>query len=303
MAQDATGALYLSDASTSRVFRVGLDGVRKPRSPAEAEIAPRSPKRRRPPATNASLTSPRGLLFDSKGNLDIAEAYCKCIVRVSPAGIISTVFTVPQQPGFFQYFRRSCHRRPRQPLCRRVQRERRLGKSARDGLGLHNRRHRSSRLQRGWRTCHRRAIKRTQRRDARFSRQPTPHIADTMNNRVRRIRTRTALSSHLRRHGSRWFFSGDGGSPPPTSPALQLQPGSDDTRCRGQSLYLRFQQPPRASSIARRSHLHHRRKRRFKISRRSSTPQAGDGGPRVAGDLQTSSPAQLSLQPPRATCM
>jgi hypothetical protein len=43
-------------------------------------------------------------VFDSHGNLDIAEAYCNCIRQVSPAGIISTVFTLPQQPGYFQYF-------------------------------------------------------------------------------------------------------------------------------------------------------------------------------------------------------
>jgi sugar lactone lactonase YvrE len=102
MAQDATGALYLSDASASRVFRVGLDGVVTTFA-GGGRNAP-GPQSDGGPATNAGLTSPRGLVFDSKGNLDIAEAYCKCIVRVSPAGIISTVFTVPQQPGFFQYF-------------------------------------------------------------------------------------------------------------------------------------------------------------------------------------------------------
>ena len=102
MAQDATGALYLSDASASRVYRIGLDGV----VTTFAGGGPNAPGPQSDggPATSAALTSPRGLVFDSKGNLDIAEAYCKCIVRVSTAGIISTVFTLPQQPGFFQYF-------------------------------------------------------------------------------------------------------------------------------------------------------------------------------------------------------
>ncbi|MEP6872551.1 MAG: hypothetical protein ABI939_11985, partial [Anaerolineaceae bacterium] len=84
MAQDAGGALYLAEA-TGHVYRVGLDGV-------VTTVA------------SAGLPSPRGLVFDSRGNLDIAEAYCSCIRRVSPAGILSTVFTLPQQPGPFQYF-------------------------------------------------------------------------------------------------------------------------------------------------------------------------------------------------------
>jgi sugar lactone lactonase YvrE len=102
MAQDATGALYLADASAQRVYRVGLDGV-------VTTFAGGGPK---PPgiqsdgglATDAGLYSPRGLVFDSHGNLDIAEAICYCIRQVSPAGVISTIFTLPQQPGYFQYF-------------------------------------------------------------------------------------------------------------------------------------------------------------------------------------------------------
>jgi sugar lactone lactonase YvrE len=102
MAQDATGALYLAEPFAGRVFHVGLDGVvttfagggiKQPGSQSDGGLA-----------TDASVGSPRGLVFDSHGNLDIAEAYCYCIRQVSPAGIISTVFTLPQQPGYFQYF-------------------------------------------------------------------------------------------------------------------------------------------------------------------------------------------------------
>jgi sugar lactone lactonase YvrE len=102
MVQDATGALYLADASTQRVYRVGLDGVvttfagggtKPPGSQSDGGLA-----------TDAGLSSPRGLVFDSHGNLDIADTYCSCIRQVSPAGIISTIFTLPQQPGLFQYF-------------------------------------------------------------------------------------------------------------------------------------------------------------------------------------------------------
>jgi len=102
MAQDATGALYLADASAQRVYRVGLDGIVTTfagggiKAPGSQSDGGR--------ATDAGLASPRGLVFDSHGNLDIAEAFCYCIRQVSPAGIISTVFTLPQQPGYFQYF-------------------------------------------------------------------------------------------------------------------------------------------------------------------------------------------------------
>jgi sugar lactone lactonase YvrE len=89
MAQDSTGALYLADAAAGRVYRVGLDG-------AVTNFVAEVP--------NGALMSPRGMGFDSKGNLDFAEAYCQCIRRVSPAGVISTVYTLPQQPGPFQYF-------------------------------------------------------------------------------------------------------------------------------------------------------------------------------------------------------
>ncbi len=55
------------------------------------------------PATAARLNSPRGLAFDSKGNLNIAEVICACIRRVSPAGIISTFYSFPfsSQPSVF----------------------------------------------------------------------------------------------------------------------------------------------------------------------------------------------------------
>ena len=49
-------------------------------------------------ATAAMLVSPRGLVFDSKGNLDIDEVYCNGIRRVTPDGIISTVYRLPAPP-------------------------------------------------------------------------------------------------------------------------------------------------------------------------------------------------------------
>jgi sugar lactone lactonase YvrE len=93
MAQDATGALYLSDADGQRVYRVALDGTVT--TFAGGGIQPPGPQSDGGPATGAQLASPRGLVFDSKGNLDIAEVFCNCIRQVTPEGIISTLYTAP----------------------------------------------------------------------------------------------------------------------------------------------------------------------------------------------------------------
>jgi sugar lactone lactonase YvrE len=39
------------------------------------------------------------MVFDSKGNLDVAETSCDCIRQVSPTGVISTVYSVAGAPG------------------------------------------------------------------------------------------------------------------------------------------------------------------------------------------------------------
>ncbi len=93
MAEDSTGALYLSDAGGGRVYRVALDGTVT--TFAGGGIAPPGFQSDGGLATAAILGSPRGLVFDSKGNLDIAEVFCNCIRQVSPAGVISTVYTAP----------------------------------------------------------------------------------------------------------------------------------------------------------------------------------------------------------------
>ena len=102
MAQDSIGALYLSDASAGRVYRVGLDGLVT--TFAGGGVNPPGPQSDGRPATEAGMGSPRGLVFDSRGNLDIAEVYCHCIRRVDTAGIISTVFTLPVEARGFPYF-------------------------------------------------------------------------------------------------------------------------------------------------------------------------------------------------------
>ena len=96
MAQDAAGNLYLADAGAGRVYRVARNG-------RVTTFAGGGTKRGFEsdggPATAAQLSSPRGMVFDSKGNLDIADPSCGCIRQVSPAGIISTVYSVSGSPG------------------------------------------------------------------------------------------------------------------------------------------------------------------------------------------------------------
>jgi sugar lactone lactonase YvrE len=93
MAQDAAGNLYLADAGLGRIFRVTPDGIVS----TFAGGGDKDPGFQSDggPAAAARMASPRGMVFDSKGNLDIAEIFCNCIRRVSPAGIISTVYTLP----------------------------------------------------------------------------------------------------------------------------------------------------------------------------------------------------------------
>ena len=93
MAQDAAGALYLSDAGVGRVLRVAPDGTAT--TFAGGGTLPPGRESDGASATAVMLTSPRGLVFDSQGNLDIAEVYCSCIRRVTPDGIISTIYNLP----------------------------------------------------------------------------------------------------------------------------------------------------------------------------------------------------------------
>jgi sugar lactone lactonase YvrE len=102
MAQDAAGVLYVSDEFAGRVYRIGLDGAVTTFAGGGTLAAGFASDGG--PATAAQLQSPRGLAFDSQGNLDIAEVFCACIRRVSPAGIVSTVYTLtrPAPPNYVE---------------------------------------------------------------------------------------------------------------------------------------------------------------------------------------------------------
>lgn len=96
MALDAAGNLYLADAAAGRIYQVARDGRVSTYAGGGTKSGPDSDGG---PATAAQLWSPRGIVFDSKGNLDIAEAVCDCIRQVAPAGIITTIYTVSGSPG------------------------------------------------------------------------------------------------------------------------------------------------------------------------------------------------------------
>jgi sugar lactone lactonase YvrE len=99
IAQDGAGALYVSDIFAGRVYRIALDGTVTTFAGGGTLAAGFASDGG--PATAARLNSPRGLAFDSKGNLNIAELFCRCIRRVSPGGIISTVYTIPAPSSGF----------------------------------------------------------------------------------------------------------------------------------------------------------------------------------------------------------
>jgi NHL repeat len=90
MTQDATGNLYLSDAGAGRVFRVALDGTVTTFAGGN-------------PAISVPMSSPRGLAFDSQGNLYIAEVGCQCIRRIDTAGIATTLYVLPPTQPFLYF--------------------------------------------------------------------------------------------------------------------------------------------------------------------------------------------------------
>lgn len=100
MAQDKQGVLYLASATFSAIYQLLPDGTVRKFAGGGSSRDPNY----RGPASGALIGSPRGMVFDSKGNLDYADVFCQCIRQLSPDGSIASLYTLPQRSGFFQYF-------------------------------------------------------------------------------------------------------------------------------------------------------------------------------------------------------
>lgn len=100
MAQDKQGVLYLAGAGSNAIYQLLPDGTVRTFAGGGGSFNPNY----RGPASGALIGSPRGMVFDSKGNLDYADVFCQCIRQLSPDGSIAPLYRLPQRSGFFQYF-------------------------------------------------------------------------------------------------------------------------------------------------------------------------------------------------------
>jgi sugar lactone lactonase YvrE len=86
IAIDQSGNIYLADTWNSRVRKVSLNGTITTFAGGGGDDAPDNV-----PATQASILSPQGLVFDSAGNLYISDSGHNTIRKVDTNGIITTV--------------------------------------------------------------------------------------------------------------------------------------------------------------------------------------------------------------------
>ena len=87
VAVDAAGNLFIADAENHRIRQVSPDGVIR----TVAGNGDYGFSGDGGPATNASLSSPKGVAVDAAGNLFIADRFNHRIRQVSPDGVIRTV--------------------------------------------------------------------------------------------------------------------------------------------------------------------------------------------------------------------
>jgi sugar lactone lactonase YvrE len=87
VAVDSAGNLHIADLWNNRVRRVGTDGM----ITTVAGTGHLGYNGDDQPASSASLTMPCGVAADSVGNLYIADTYCNRIRRVATDGMITTV--------------------------------------------------------------------------------------------------------------------------------------------------------------------------------------------------------------------
>ena len=100
MAQDKQGILYFADAVSNRIFQMLPDGTIRTFAGGGTSQDPNY----RGPSSGVFIRSPRGMVFDSKGNLDYADLLCQCIRQISPDGLLTSLYRLPQPTSFFQHF-------------------------------------------------------------------------------------------------------------------------------------------------------------------------------------------------------
>jgi hypothetical protein len=96
LAMDAAGRVLIADSLNDRIRRLDRDGT----ITTIAGGGFRSPRDNNVPALEATLNFPLGVAVDRAGNVYIADAQNHVIRRVDPAGTITTVAGVAEDPGF-----------------------------------------------------------------------------------------------------------------------------------------------------------------------------------------------------------
>src|SRR5258708_238454 len=84
---DLNGNLYVSASERNQVYKIDATGILS----VVAGNGTAGFSGDQGPASDAQLSSPRGMAIDSSGNLFIADTFNHCIRRVDPQGVIITV--------------------------------------------------------------------------------------------------------------------------------------------------------------------------------------------------------------------
>ena len=97
LALSATGELYICDARNARVRKISKDGQTITTVAGNGSTLRTGDGQA---ATAASIGNPRGLAFDTAGNLFISDTLNHVVRKVDAAGVISTVAGMAGRPGF-----------------------------------------------------------------------------------------------------------------------------------------------------------------------------------------------------------